>query len=442
MGYFHNIFTASTSDCSEVISRAIQPSVSQATNDMLISIPSASEIKEALFSIHPNRAPGPEGFSANFFQSNWATVRYAIIKEIQDFFTTNILPSSINETHIRLIPKILSPKRVVDYRPIALCNVYYKIISKILSLRLKPVLEEIISENQSSFIQERAISDNVLITHEMLHHLKISKAQKNYSMTVKTDISTTYDRLEWTFLETVLLRMGFHSRFVSWIMQCITTGMYSFIINDEVTCFVKPYLGIRQGDPISPYVFIICGEVLSGLCKEAQRDGSMIGIRVATKCPRINHLLFADDTMFFVRSNQQSCLPLKEILAKYEKASGQMINPDKSSIPFSTRTRIDDRICVKQVLGIEKERGVGKYLGLPELFGRKKRDLFASIVDRIQQRAVCYSSHQLSPAGKLTLLKTVLTAISTFAMTCFLVPINLCKKIQSVMTRFWWDGSD
>lgn len=236
--------------------------------------------------------------------------------------------------------------------------------------------------------------------------------------------------------------MGFHRRFVSWIMQCITTGMYSFIINDEVTCFVKPYLGIKQGDPISPYVFIICGEVLSGLCKEAQRDGSMIGIRMATKCPRINHLLFADDTIFFVRSNQQSCLALKEILAKYEKASGQMINPDKSSISSSARTRIDDRICVKQVLGIEKERGVGKYLGLPELFGRKKRDLFASIVDRIQQRAVCYSPRRLSPAGKLTLLKTVLTAIPTFAMTCFLLPISLCKKIQSVMTRFWWDGSD
>lgn len=218
--------------------------------------------------------------------------------------------------------------------------------------------------------------------------------------------------------------------------------MYSFLINDEVTGFVKPYLGIRQGDPISLYVFIICGEVLSGLCKEAQRDGSMIGIRVATKCPHINHLQFADDTMFFVRSNQQSCLALKQILAKYEKASGQMINPDKSSISFLARTSIEDIICVKQVLGIEKEGGVEKYLGLPELFGRKKRDMFASIVDRIQQRVVCYSSRQLSPTGKLTLLKPVLTAIPTFAMTCFLLPISLCKKIQSVMTLFWWDGSD
>ncbi|XP_056843105.1 uncharacterized protein LOC130495678 [Raphanus sativus] len=398
---------------------AIQPSISHATNEKLTYIPSAAEIKEALFSIHPDKAPGPDGFSASFFQSNWSTVNPAIIKEIQDFFATGVLPSSIYETHIRLIPKTINPKKVVDYRLIALCNVYYKIISKLLSLRLKPVLEEIISENQSAFIPGRSISENVLITHEILHFLKTSDVQKKCSMAVKTDISKAYDRLEWNLIEKVLLQMGFHSIFVNWVMQCITTVTYSFLINEEVLGHVVPSRGIRQGDPISPYVFIHCGEVLSGMCKEAQRDGSMTGIRIATKFPRINHLLFADDTLFFVRSNPQSCLALKDILQKYERASGQMINTS-----------------------IEKEGGAGKYLGLPELFGRKKKDLFASIVDRIKQRAVCWSSKQLSAAGKLTLLKSILTAIPTFSMTCFLLPVGLCKKIQSILTRFFWDGND
>lgn len=149
--YFQIIFTSSNSDCSEIVSRVIQPSISQAANDRLISI-------------HHEKTPGPNGFSASFFQSNWITVQPAITKEIKNFFTIGILPRSINDTHIRLIPKILGPKKMVDYIPIALCSVYYKIISKIFSLRLKPILEEAIFENQSVFIPGREISDNVLIT--------------------------------------------------------------------------------------------------------------------------------------------------------------------------------------------------------------------------------------------------------------------------------------
>lgn len=196
MEYFHEIFTSTDPECEYIVNQALKPCITDAMNAKLTTIPTPLEIKDALFAIHPDKAPGPDGFSASFFHSNWETISPAIITEIQNFFITKLLPSSINTTHIRLIPKILSPIKVVDYRPIALCNVYYKMIAKILSLRLKPILEEIISENQSALITARAISDNVLITHEILHFLKNSKAEKNCSMAVKTDISKAYDRLE------------------------------------------------------------------------------------------------------------------------------------------------------------------------------------------------------------------------------------------------------
>ena len=338
-------------------------------------IPTAAKIKEAVFSIHADKAPGPDGFAAGFFHTNWGAIGNDIVAEIQDFFSSDSLPPKINETHIRLIPKIHSPQRVSEYRPIALCNFYYKIISKILTKRLQPLLADIVSENQSAFVQGRAISDNVLITHEVLHYLKTSDAQKRCSMAVKTDMSKAYDRLEWEFIRLVFQRLGFHPKWISWIMQCVSTITYSFLINGSPRGRVTPSCGIRQGDPLSPYIFILCSEVLSGLCNKAQEEGSLKGIRVARGSPRLNHLLFADDTMFFVRAHKESSAALNCILKQYEIASGQSINTDKSSITFSHRTPRSLKRVVHDTLSIQKEGGTGKYLGLPEHFGRSKCDL-------------------------------------------------------------------
>ena len=318
---------------------------------------------------------------------------------------------------MRLIPKIQGPKLVSDYRPIALCNVVYKLISEIITLRLKPILHGLISENQSEFVPGRAISDNVLITHEILHFLKISSAVKQFKMAVKTDMSKAYDRLEWEFIRLVLARMGFCESFIELIMTCTSTVTYTYLMNDTALGSVIPSRGIRQGDPLSPYIFILCGEVLSGLCKRAHESGSMAGIRVAVKAPRVNHLLFADDTMFFLKSDDQSCATLVIILQQYKIASGQKINTSKSAITFSEKTTQETRSRVKIFLGIANEGGVGKYLGLPEHFGRTKKDLFTSIVDRIQQQARSWPNRFLSSAGKMVMLKSVLTASPNHAMS-------------------------
>lgn len=363
--FYDNLFTSTPHDGSQTVSKALTPCISEEMNTKLITTPSATEVKEALFNIHADKAPGPDGFSASFFQANWERVGPSVVQEIQAFFSTGELPASMNVTHIRLIPKIPGAKTVAEYRPIALCNVFYKIISKILSLRLKPILGEIISENQSAFVAERAITDNILITHEMLHYLKTSQAEKKCSMAVKTDMSKAYDRVEWDFIEMVMKRMGFHQHWIKLVMECIKTVTYSYLINDSVYGAVKPNRGIRQGDPLSPYMFILCGEVLSGLCKAAEMEGNLKGLRVARGSPRINHLLFADDTMFFCLSTPESCQALKEVLLEYELASGQKINKDKSSITFSTKTPKERREQAKTIMEIPKEGGVGKYLGLP-----------------------------------------------------------------------------
>ena len=305
-----------------------------------------------MFSIHPEKAPGPDGFSVCFFQSNWSTVGPIIVKETQEFFRTGVLPEQINNTPVRLIPKAQSPKMVSDYRPIALCNVVYKLISKILTLCLKPILHSIISETQSAFVPGRAISDNVLITHETLHYLKTSNATKNCSMAVKTDMSKAYDRLEWSFIQLVLERLGFQNIWVVRIMAYIRTVSYSYLVNDSVQGSALPTRGIRQDDPLSPYLFILCSKVLLGLCRRAQQTGLLSGIRVVRGWPRVNHLLFVDDTMFFMSVDELSCDALHRILQQYKAASGQTINPTKSAITFSAKTTQETRTRVKSHLGI------------------------------------------------------------------------------------------
>lgn len=213
-------------------------------------------------------------------------------RDIKQFFISDTLHPQQNETHIRLIPKITGPRSVSDYRPIALCSTHYKIIAKILSKRLRPLLPNLISTSQSAFVAGRAIGDNVLITHETLHFLRTSEAKKRCAMAVKTDMSKAYDRLEWGFIEANLSHMGFAERWINWVMSCIKTVSYSFLINGSPQGIVIPSRGIRQGDPLSPYIFILCTQVLSSLCDHAMEDGSLSGVRVSRHSPAVNHLFF------------------------------------------------------------------------------------------------------------------------------------------------------
>lgn len=172
--YYTWLFTSQMSDSSQVVQEGISSKVTTEMNQTLIAPPTPLEVKEALFSIHPDKAPGLDGFSASFYHSFWDIIGEDITKDILAFFATGSLDPRQNETHVRLIPKIVGPRKVTEYRPIALCNTHYKIVAKLLTRRLQQFLPSLISDHQSAFVKGRSIADNVLITHEILHYLQHS----------------------------------------------------------------------------------------------------------------------------------------------------------------------------------------------------------------------------------------------------------------------------
>ena len=167
-----------------------------------------------------------------------------------------------------------------EFRPISLCNVIYKIISKVLANCLKPILNDIISESQSAFIVDRLITDNVLIAFESLHHMKTNCTRRTGFMAFKLDMSKAYDRVEWCFLEKILLKMGFQESWVAMIMECITMVTYSILVNGEPKGLITPTRGLRQGDPLSPYLFLFCVEGLNAILNQASENGDIHGFSI------------------------------------------------------------------------------------------------------------------------------------------------------------------
>lgn len=295
------------------------------------------EVKKAVFAMNPGKTPGPDGISVAFYHQHWEAIKTGVFSFVRNFFENNYLDTKLNQTHICLIPKIEKPTTVKDYRPISLANVAYKIISKILAERLKPWLNSIITENQSAFIPGRLITDNVLIAHELMHSLN-TKNLKNKFMAVKLDIAKAFDKVEWRFVDAVMEKMGFCERWRRWIMTCITTVTYSVLINGKQTRTIKPRRGLRQGDPISPYLYIICTEGLSRLIKQNIQKQMIHGFKASRSGPPVSHLLFADDSLVFCIATEEEARNMAQILSMYQRASGQEINYAKSAISFAKGT--------------------------------------------------------------------------------------------------------
>jgi hypothetical protein len=251
-----------------------------------------------------------------------------------------------------------------------------------------------------------------------------------------------YDRIEWVFLENMMRKLGFDERWISLMMACVNSVRYQVRFNSEETETFVPSRGLRQGDPMSPYLFLLCAEGLSSLLLYEEEVGGIDEIRVCRNAPSVSHLLFADDSLILMRADMNNATSLQRVLDTYCANSGQMVSLAKSSIYFSPNTLSIMRAEICETLHIDTEALSDKYLGLPALVGADRSDCFIHFIERIIQRINGWKEKILSIGGNEILLKAIAQAIPVYAMSVFLIPKGICKKMMDIIAHFWWEDDE
>ncbi|CAL1374304.1 unnamed protein product [Linum trigynum] len=254
----------------------------------------------------------------------------------------------------------------------------------------------------------------------------------------KIDMAKAHDRVEWSFLEGAMRKMGFAEAWVQKIMVCVRSVTYSILVNGNQSAAISPGRGIRQGDPLSPYLFLLCAEGLSAYTEKAVQEKRLHGLQPAAGAPVISHLFFADDSIFFARATQQECIILKEILSDYERESGQLVSFQKSEVSFSKNVSPHNKLIIGGTLGMSIVEKHEKYLGLATTAGRSKKELFSGLVDRVRKKLKGWKERVMSVAAREVLIKSVVQAQLSYAMSVFKIPEGILEQVHSLMTTFWW----
>ncbi|XP_074301421.1 uncharacterized protein LOC141632808 [Silene latifolia] len=291
----------------------------------------------------------------------------------------------LNRTFITLIPKTDAPEGVSDYRPISLCNVIMRVVTKCIANRLAKVMGSLVSESQNAFLPGRSISDNILLAHEAIYHITRHRKGVHGRCAFKADMSKAYDRIKWDFLEMTLVKFGFPLKLVQLIMNCVNS-------------------------------------VLSANIDHAQDSGRLEGFKLCRGVRPMTHLFFADDAVFFFKDKGETACHLKSIIDFYCEASGQKLNSTKSGLIFSPNTTLAKAQQILKVFNVRSNRGIGKYLGIPAEFQESKKGIFQSLVDQITKRISSWNDIFLSPAGRLTLISSVLSNLSNYFLSVFKIP--------------------
>lgn len=254
------------------------------------------------------------------------------------------------------------------------------------------------------------------------------------------DLEKAYDRISWDFIRDTLYEAGFNNSWVRNIMECITKARLSINWNGETLEEIAPTRGIRQGDPMSPYIFVLCIERLSQMIIEAEKKGKWKGVRLSRNGPSLTHLFFADDMILFGEASENQLKVMMDCLNVFCRYSGQKVNYTKSSIFFSKNVSETSACALSSLIGIPKTSSLGKYLGVNSGHGRIKSSDFNDIISRIRTRLDGWKMKNLSLAGRTVLAQAVLSYIPLYGMQTTAFLAGVCLHIEKLIRSFIWGG--
>lgn len=298
------------------------------------------------------------------------------------------------------------------------------------------MLPTIISTNQSAFVEGRAIAQNVLICQDLVR--LYNRKNTGFSCLIKIDLRKAYDSVEWEFVKEMLHAMNFPSRFINWTIKCITTTQYTIAINGDLYGDIQGWRGLRQGDPISPLIFVICTEYFTRLMNVVATQ-ERFEYHTQCKSLKLNHLCFADDVLMFCKGEFQSILLMLRALKSFSIVSGLETNAAKSNIyGVNMTSQCVDDVC--ELTGYQKGALPFRYLGVPILARRISKIDCETLLNKMTAKVQSWGSRHLSHAGRVLLVNAVLLHIHTYWSAMFVLPKQVLKGITEVCRNFLWSG--
>ncbi|KAI3506473.1 hypothetical protein L1887_28832 [Cichorium endivia] len=399
---------------------------------------SLEEIKQAVWDCGSEKAPGPDGFTFKFVKKYWDVLSNDVLRLMKYFEVMGHLEIGCNSSFITLVPKVKDPLNLSDYRPISLIGCTYKIIAKTLANRLKRVIGNSIDEVQTAFIEGRNILEGPLVMNEICAW---AKKQKKNILLFKADFEKAFDSVNWCFLNDIMAQMGYGDKWRMWIMGCLRSARASILVNGSPTKEFSMEKGVRQGDPLSPFLFIMVMEGLNVVMKEARIKGLFTGIKIPHESLTISHLFYADDALFVGEWCKSNIKNLARILRCFFISSGLRVNFHKSKV-FGVG--VDPQVVAQWAapLGCSPAYLPFSYLGVPVGANMRLKKNWTPVIDRFQAKLSTWKAKSLSFGGRLTLIKAVLGSLPTYYFSLFVAPLGVLNDLEKLRRKFLWGGVD
>jgi len=394
------------------------------------------EIDSIIRKLPNDKSPGPDGFNNEFLKKCWPVIRFDFYELCREFYDHSVCLRSINSSNITLIPKVDGARRVNEFRPISLLNSSIKLITKLLANRLQPLVTALVHRNQYGFIKKRSIQDCVAWAYEYIHLCSCSRKE---IVILKLDFEKAFDKVEHQTMISLLEARGFGPRWVRWMQNIFSSGTSAVLLNGAIGKTFHCRRGVRQGDPLSPLLFVLAADLLQSMINKG-RDLGLLRLPIPMDSTQDFPVVqYADDTLVIMEGDTRQLFFLKALLNSFSLSTGLKINFNKSMmIPINVP---EDRL---QVLAATFGCVTGSlpftYLGLPLCISRPTVQDFLPMIRKCEKRLALVSPF-LNQAGRLQMVNAVFSALPTFFMCSIVLPKSIIKQIDKYRKHCLWRGS-